>query len=84
MMDVRFTDEARNDFFALPLPMKDRVESLLERLARWPDVSGAKPLVKAWRGHYRLRTGDYRLIFRVQGTQVLVVRIANRKDVYED
>ena len=35
-------------------------------------------------GHFRLRVGDLRIVFRVQGTEVLVVGVANRKDIYED
>lgn len=35
-------------------------------------------------GHYRLRVGDWRIVFRVQGQDVIVVSVANRKDIYED
>jgi len=38
----------------------------LERLQQWPEVSGAKALRGALAGRYRLRTGDYRLPFRVE------------------
>ena len=37
-----------------------------------------------WAGHYRIRTGDWRVIFRVVAPDVIVVRIRNRRDVYED
>jgi mRNA interferase RelE/StbE len=47
-------------------------------------VSGAKPLRADLVGHYRLRVGDWRIVFRVQGQDVIVVRIAHRKEIYED
>ncbi|HVA47378.1 MAG TPA: hypothetical protein VNH11_13495 [Pirellulales bacterium] len=55
----------------LPKPIKSRMVELLARLADWPDVSGAKPLRGNLAGHYRLRTGDYRLQFRVEAQQLV-------------
>jgi mRNA-degrading endonuclease RelE of RelBE toxin-antitoxin system len=34
-------------------------------------------------GRYRLRTGDYRLQFRVQGLTVIVEKIGHRNRFYE-
>jgi mRNA-degrading endonuclease RelE of RelBE toxin-antitoxin system len=38
----------------------------------------------AWRGHHRIRVGDYRVIFHIVAPDVLVVRIMHRSVVYED
>ena len=35
-------------------------------------------------GYYRLRTGDYRLQFHVEGETVLVEKIGHRDGFYED
>jgi mRNA-degrading endonuclease RelE of RelBE toxin-antitoxin system len=35
-------------------------------------------------GWFRLRTGDYRIRFKVAGETVIVDRICHRRDVYED
>ena len=32
---------------------------------------------------FRLRMGDYRVLFDVIGDKILIQRIGNRKDVYE-
>ena len=64
--------------------MLPRILKALDRLERWPNVSGAKPLRGELAGHYRLRVGDWRIVFRVQGHDVIVVSVANRKDIYED
>jgi len=34
-------------------------------------------------GHYRIRTGDWRIIFRLVKPNVIVVRIKHRSEVYE-
>ena len=68
----------------LPRPIKARVERLPARLEDGPAVSGAKPLRGNRTGWYRLRTGDYRVRFRVAGERVIVDKIGHRSDVYED
>jgi mRNA-degrading endonuclease RelE of RelBE toxin-antitoxin system len=37
-----------------------------------------------WVGHYRIRTGDWRVLFRVVTPKLLVVRIKHRREVYDD
>jgi mRNA-degrading endonuclease RelE of RelBE toxin-antitoxin system len=84
MAAVLLTPEAQEEFDVLPAVVKERMRNLFRRLAKWPDVSGAKALTGDLAGSYRLRTGDYRLRFRVKGGTVLVHKIGHRKDVYED
>jgi mRNA interferase RelE/StbE len=81
---VLLTPEAQRQFLALPVTIQQRVREVLQRLTTWPEVSGAKPLKGELKGSYRVRTGDWRVVFRPSGDDVLVTRIANRKDVYED
>jgi len=56
-----------------------------ERLTTDP-VRFGKPLRFSLKGHRRLRVGDYRIIYRIQPkeTLVLIVAIKHRKDIYED
>ena len=56
---------------------------LLERLEKWPNVSGAKPLRGNLAGRYRLRTGDFRMQFRVAGDVVVIEQIGHRDGFYE-
>jgi mRNA interferase RelE/StbE len=85
MFEVRISDEAKKDFLALPLGIQARVQNVFARLARWPAVSGAKPLKYELKGAQRIRTGDWRVLFTVDepARQITVFRIANRRDVYE-
>lgn len=81
-MDIRFTSEAQKDMIRLPLVMKYRLDSVLQRLENWPDVSGIKWLTGSLAGHCRIRMGDWRLIFRVDRV-ITIVRIQHRSQVYE-
>jgi mRNA-degrading endonuclease RelE of RelBE toxin-antitoxin system len=83
MAKVKLTAEAAEELEDLPLVIHARVLALLERLQRWPAVSGAKPLSGNLAGRYRLRTGDYRLQFRVEGQAVIVEKIGHRDRFYE-
>ncbi len=63
---VTITAEAQAEYARLPLAIRPRVAAVFARLADWPTVSGAKPLRGDLKGSFRIRTGDYRVVFRVE------------------
>jgi mRNA-degrading endonuclease RelE of RelBE toxin-antitoxin system len=83
MATVVLTPEAKEQFERLPRPIKARVLKLTERLKDWPIVSGVKPLSGDLAGHFRMRTGDYRLQFHVDEETVLVEKIGDRDRFYD-
>jgi mRNA-degrading endonuclease RelE of RelBE toxin-antitoxin system len=84
MATVVLTSQAAEQLEQLRNPIHARILKLLVRLEQWPDVSGAKPLRGGFAGCYRLRTGDYRLQFRVMGDVVTVEAIGHRDGFYGD
>jgi mRNA-degrading endonuclease RelE of RelBE toxin-antitoxin system len=54
------------------------------RYERDQPLSIPKPLRGGLAGYYRLRTGDYRLQFHVEGETVFVEKIGHRHGFYED
>lgn len=80
----------------LPDTIVGRVTRILERLESWPDVSGARPLRGELAGHWRIRTGDYRVQFYIergrpaQGDKpaepdtVVVEKIGHRDGFYDE
>jgi mRNA-degrading endonuclease RelE of RelBE toxin-antitoxin system len=76
--------EAQSQFNDLPRTIQARMLNLFERLEVWPNVSGVKALRGQLAGSYRLRTGAYRLQFRVESERVLVEKIGHRDRFYED
>ena len=83
MAHVTLELEAAEQLGRLPERIKSRVVGIIERLGDWPEVSGAKPLRGTLAGRYRIRTGDYRLRFRVQGDEVIIEQIGHRDRFYE-
>lgn len=77
------TPAVQREFERLPRAVRADVLSVYERLARWPEVSGAKPLQHALAGHFRIRTGHYRVQFHVSGETVIVEKVGHRDGFYE-
>lgn len=84
MASVSLSPNAGRQFEALPRTVQTRILSLFERLRSWPEISGAKPLRGELAGKFRLRTGDYRLLFSVREGAVLVEQIGHRDGFYEE
>jgi mRNA-degrading endonuclease RelE of RelBE toxin-antitoxin system len=84
MVAVLVSPEAQRRLDRLPKTIRARAYALVQRLQRWPDVSGAKPLSGRLAGRYRLRTGDYRLQFYVQGKNLVIERIGHRAGFYRE
>jgi mRNA-degrading endonuclease RelE of RelBE toxin-antitoxin system len=83
MAEVVFTSDARDQAMGLPRGVHARLYKLVERLKHWPATSGAKPLTGNLTGHFRLRTGDYRVQFRVEGETVVVEKVGHRDRFYD-
>ena len=79
------TPAARVELDSVPLVIRNRINAVFQRLEKWPQVSGAKALRGNLRGNYRIRTGDYRIVFTVSADaqQVTVWKIGNRGTVYD-
>lgn len=83
MAKVTMTPEATRGLEDLPMTMHARVLVVLQRLENWPAVSGAKPLTGRLARRFRIRTGDYRVQFHLDGQSVIVEKIGHRDGFYE-
>jgi len=88
MSRVRIPGAAQRSFESLPITIKDRVLRVFERLNDWPTVSGAKPMSGSRAGQFRVRTGDYRVLFSVSGRGPLAVvtveAVGHRDGLYDE
>jgi mRNA-degrading endonuclease RelE of RelBE toxin-antitoxin system len=84
MVQVVLTALAQEQFLALPRVIQGRATEVFARLVKWPNVSGAKPLHGDLQGSYRIRTGDYRIVFTPSPDKVTVWKIGDRKGIYLD
>lgn len=76
------------DVKSIDIPLLDgrfkiRIKTAIEtRLAIAPHQYG-EPLRKTLHGYWKLRVGDYRVVYRIMDNMVLVLGIMHRKKVYE-
>lgn len=84
MHSIEFTREAKKALKAMPRNVRELVESKIETLARDPfGAANVKKLVG--QPGYRLRVGDWRVIYDVDAGRVVVrvLRVAPRGGAYE-
>jgi len=81
---VTITPQAAAQLERLPIAVRVRMTRVFQRLEGWPSVSGAKPLRGRLAGWYRIRTGDYRVRFRVRGETVVVDGVGHREGFYDE
>jgi len=77
-------DVVAKDIPALPKTMKNRIQAATETRLKVDPVAFGKPLRFTLKGHRRLRVGDWRLVYRIDGRIVRVVGIKHRSQIYED
>jgi len=79
---IQILPAASRELRKLPPEAKRRVQAVIELLADDPRPPAAKKLVA--RPEWRVRTGDYRVLYRIEDTvlTVVVVRAGHRRDIY--
>ena len=77
-------ESAGRDIRRLPRDVQRRVVAKAEALADDPRPPGCRKL-EGLENLYRVRAGDYRIVYQIEDTilLVLIVTIGNRRDVYE-
>ncbi len=78
--NVILTDEVKAELRALPLALRRKIGHKLFLLE--DDLSGNVKKLKGSRNGYRLRIGDYRALFELEGRTVTVYAVGPRKDIY--
>lgn len=76
-----FTARARADTEALDVLTRKRIGLKILALESGPLGKSTK-LVNAVLGTYRFRIGDYRVIFDLDGRDVVILRVGHRREVY--
>ncbi|WP_051328113.1 type II toxin-antitoxin system RelE family toxin [Desulfatirhabdium butyrativorans] len=62
--------------------MKQRIKKAIEeRLVVSPQDYG-QPLRKTLKGYWKLRVGDFRIVFKVVESEIRILGIRHRKDIY--
>ena len=77
---VILTDEVKAALRALPLKLRREIGHKLFLLE--DNLDGDVRKLKGSRNEYRVRVGDYRALFELEGRVATVYAVGNRKDIY--
>ena len=80
---IEFASSALREFKSLDRVIQRRIAVHIDELANNAFPRGAKKL-RGSTDQYRIRIGDYRVIYRVDGKRVtvLVLKVGHRREVY--
>lgn len=81
--NILITKQAKRDISSLEVVIQKRLGKKLLHFTSLDSLhSVAKHLEDSRIGEYRLRIGDYRVLFDLDGANMIILRVQHRKDVY--
>lgn len=76
-----YTKHAVKDISKIDIVARKRIKKSLERLVESPKTAGRR-LTDSRLGDYRFRIGDYRVIYDIRGSKIVILRIGHRREIY--
>ncbi len=77
---IELKPRAIKDFEAFPQRIQHRILARIEELS--DNLSGDVKRLTDWTFEYRLRIGDYRVLFEIEGDAIVIYRIRHRREAY--
>lgn len=83
--NVVYDEKVYKDLKSLDKSIAKRILNQIETKLAADPVHLGKELTGEFKGYYRFRVGDYRVVYKISQTEVLilVLRISHRKDIYD-
>ncbi|MBU2573272.1 MAG: type II toxin-antitoxin system RelE/ParE family toxin [Elusimicrobia bacterium] len=82
LFEPKYHPAVARDIAGFPQNIKDRIRKAIEDRLIPDPVRFGEPLRRSLSGLRKLRVGDYRVIYRIQGRAVVILKIGHRKEVY--
>jgi len=81
--DIQLTYSAAEDLDCIPEDRRTKIVALIKKFSFDPFTPGAQ--IKKLKGFrpplYRIRSGDYRILYRAQEKTITIMRVIDRKDL---
>jgi len=81
-MTVKIDDKAIKDLSKIYKAEANKIFSKIEELEKFPHVPNLKKLTN-FEPPYRLRVGNYRVLFDIENNMLTVYRVRHRKESYK-
>ena len=82
---IEFDRRVKKDFKAVPPKQIIRIKAAIADLADNPNPTGAKKLKGQNRDYFRIRVGDFRVVYTIENDilLIIVIRIGHRRELYK-
>ena len=77
---VEITDEAKAKLRAMPREIRRTIGHKIFLLEK--EIPGSVKKLKGSANEYRLRVGNYRVIFELEERRIMVYAVGDRKEIY--
>lgn len=86
MFKIKLHKNARKNLKKIDPTTQKRIVKAITNLENNPTPNGYKKLKGQIEDKYRIRVGDYRIIYTIKNEElvILVLTIGHRKDIYRD
>ena len=82
---ILYAKSVQKDIKNLDNKTKEKIRKAIENLKNFPNIPNIKSLKSHPLADYRLRVGDYRILFDVdwENKTIYILKIGHRKDIYD-
>lgn len=78
--DIQFKPQAVKDIQGLPSRSQGRILARIEEMS--DDLKGDVKRLTNFTLEYRLRVGNYRVLFEIEEERIIIYRIRHRREAY--
>lgn len=80
--EVFYHPEVAKDLAKISQDIKDLIKRAIEERLLKDPASVSHPLRRDLKGYRKFRVGDYRVIHKIHGNSIIILKIGHRKEVY--
>lgn len=79
--EIEFKPKSLKDCKKISKPQLEHIFNQIEEMSN--DLKGDVKRLTNFTPEYRLRVGDYRILFEIEEDRIIIYRIRHRKDAYK-
>ncbi len=80
---VRYHPLVRKDLSTINTTIKAKIKNAIERRLMVDPIKYGDPLRKTLKGYRKVRVGDYRIVYKIEGEYIYILGIRHRKEIYK-
>ena len=80
---VYHPDVLHKDLPQISEDIKHKIKHSIEAKLTFAPEEFGEPLRRTLKGYWKLRVGDYRVVYKITGKAVIILRIGHRREIYK-